>query len=100
LNLGQRLEIPGSRLAHDDWNGQEEEEEHLNLGQRQSPWAYFCSQEGDRDGAWLERPVTTLRRPELRYSCSCFHEGDLDLVAPPKSQGSDENHLHQPCGQR
>jgi hypothetical protein len=31
--------------------------------------------------------------------CSCFHEGDPDLAAPPESQGSDENHLRQSCGQ-
>jgi hypothetical protein len=31
--------------------------------------------------------------------CSCFHEGGPDLAAPPESQGSNENHLRQPCGQ-
>jgi hypothetical protein len=35
-----------------------------------------------------------LQRPELRCFCSCFREGDLDLAAPPESQGLDENHLH------
>jgi hypothetical protein len=40
-----------------------------------------------------------LRRPELCYSCFCFHEGDPDLAVPPESQGSDGNHLRQPCGQ-
>jgi hypothetical protein len=27
-----------------------------------------------------------------------LHEGGLDLAAPPESQGSNENHLRQPCG--
>jgi hypothetical protein len=30
--------------------------------------------------------------------CSYFHEGGHDPAVPPESQGSDENHLHQPCG--
>jgi hypothetical protein len=30
--------------------------------------------------------------------CSCFHKGGPDLAAPPESQGSNENHLCQPCG--
>jgi hypothetical protein len=38
--------------------------------------------------------MTILRRPEL--FCSCFHEGGHNPAAPPESQGSDENHLHQP----
>jgi hypothetical protein len=40
--------------------------------------------------------MTILRGPEL--FCSCFHEGGPDLAAPPESQGSNENHLRQPCG--
>jgi hypothetical protein len=40
--------------------------------------------------------MTILRRLEL--FCSCFHEGGPDLAAPPESQGSNENHLRQPCG--
>jgi hypothetical protein len=41
--------------------------------------------------------MTILRR--LESFCSCFREGGPDLVAPPESQGSNENHLRQPCGQ-
>jgi hypothetical protein len=34
---------------------------------------------------------------QLELFCFCFHEGSHDLAAPSESQGSDENHLHQPC---
>jgi hypothetical protein len=40
-----------------------------------------------------------LRWPEWCCSCSYFHEGGPDLVAPPGSQGSGENHQRQPCEQ-
>jgi hypothetical protein len=50
---------------------------------------------GGRDDASPERLMTILRQTEL--FCSCFHEDDPDLAAPPKSQGSKENHLRQPC---
>jgi hypothetical protein len=48
---------------------------------------------GGRDDASPERLMMILRRLELCCSCSCFHEGDPNLVAPPENQGSDENHL-------
>jgi hypothetical protein len=40
--------------------------------------------------------MTILLQPELFYFC--FREGGPDPAAPPESQGSDENHLRQPCG--
>jgi hypothetical protein len=75
---------------------EQEEEERLDLGRRQSPSVYSCYQAGNRDDASPERPMTILQRPEL--FCFCFHEGDHDPAAPPESQGSNENHLNQPCG--
>jgi hypothetical protein len=35
---------------------------------------------------------------QLELFCFCFHEGSHDPTVPSESQGSDENHLHQPCG--
>jgi hypothetical protein len=46
-----------------------------------------------------EQRLMILRRLEWCCSWSYFHEGDPDLAAPPESQGSDENHLRQPCEQ-
>jgi hypothetical protein len=35
---------------------------------------------------------------QLELSCFCCHEGGHDPAVPSESQGSGENHLHQPCG--
>jgi hypothetical protein len=75
---------------------EQQAEDRSDLGRHQSPWVCSCYQVGGQDDASSERPMTNLRRPEL--SCFCFHEGGHDPMAPPESQGSDENHLHQPCG--
>jgi hypothetical protein len=68
----------------------------LDLGRRQSTLVYSCYQAGGWDDASPERPTTILQQLEL--FCFCFHEGGHDPAAPLESQGSDENHLHQPCG--
>jgi hypothetical protein len=75
---------------------EQQEEERLDLGRRQSPWVCSSYQVGGRDDASPERPMTILQRPEL--FCFLCHEGGHDPAAPPESQGLDENHLHQPCG--
>jgi hypothetical protein len=49
-----------------------------------------------RGGILPERPMMTLRRPELCCSYFYFHEGDPDLVVLPENQGSDEYYRHQP----
>jgi hypothetical protein len=57
---------------------------------------YSCYQAGGRDDASPER--TTMILQQLELFCFCFHEGGHDPAAPSESQGSYENHLHQPCG--
>jgi hypothetical protein len=75
---------------------EQKKEEQQDLVQCQPPWACSYYQVDGRGDASLEHPTKYRWQREWPCSYFCYHEGDLDLVAPPEIQGSAENLQHLP----